>query len=125
MYQKHNANPKGRKTGDCVIRAFSLASGKTWEDTLTDLYRIAMDLKTSPTESETYAKYADQLGFVSHKVELVNGHKPTPKTFAQSHPAGTFVLRLAHHVVTVKDGVYYDIWDCGAKSVYKYWEVMK
>lgn len=125
MYKEFNANPKGRKTGDCLIRAFSLASGKTWEETLTDLYQIALDIKASPTESETCAKYADQLGFKSGKAEIVRHHRPTVASFAKSHPIGTFVLRLAHHVVTVKDGVYYDIWDCGAKSVYKYWEVIK
>ena len=29
----YNANPKGRKTGDCVIRAIAFALNKSWIDT--------------------------------------------------------------------------------------------
>jgi hypothetical protein len=123
MYKLYNCNPKNKKTGDCVIRAFTLASGKTWEQTLTDLFEIALKEKSVPNDISVYTKYADKLNFKKRKVELVNRKKPTVKSFCETHKTGTYVLRVAHHVVTVKDGFYHDIWDCGSKSVYLYWEV--
>jgi len=120
----HNANPKGRKNvGDCVIRAFSFASGKSWEQTLTDLFNISLDIKSVPNDKDTIEKYAKNLGYITKKAEVINGHKPTVESFASSHKQGKYILRVAQHIVTVLDGKYYDTWDCGEKSVYKYWKV--
>lgn len=123
MYKEYNNNPKNKKAGDCVVRAFALASGKTWDATLTDLYNIAMQIKYMVNDKQVYTRYAESLGFIACKIELKNGHKPTVKTFTEDRPSGIYILRIANHLVTVKDGVYYDSWDCGYKSVYTYWRV--
>jgi len=122
MYKNINLNPKNKKTSDCVIRSFSMASGKTWDQTLTDLCNIALQLKVIPNDKEAYTRYAESLGFTKCKVEVINGHKPTVKSFSASHPEGSYILRCANHIVTVKNGNYCDVWDCGNKSVYMYWK---
>ena len=38
---KYNANPKGRKTGDCVIRAICTALHMSWEETYIEMLRVA------------------------------------------------------------------------------------
>lgn len=123
MFKQYNNNPRKIKTCDCVIRAFSFASGKTWEDTFTDLCNIALQEKSMPNDIKVYTKYAEQLGLTKYKIELVNGKRPTVKSFSDTHQKGTFILRLANHITVVKDGIYYDIWDCGKKSVYLYWKI--
>lgn len=123
MYKNFNNNPKNKNAGDCVIRSFALASGKSWDDTLTNLFNISMRIKFMPNDKKTYTEYAESLGFISCKVELKNGHKPTVKSFAEDHTIGVYILRVANHLVTVKDGVYYDTFDSGYKSVYMYWKV--
>ena len=42
--------------------------------------------------------------------------------FAKRHKKGTFILSLTGHVVCVKNGHWYDTWDCGDYKVFKYWE---
>lgn len=121
MYKQFNNNPKNLKTSDCVIRAFSLALGKSWDEIFTDLCAMAMKEKSMPNDNKVYTKYAKQLGLAKCKIELVNGKKPTVRSFTESHKKGTYVLRVANHLVTVVDGDYYDIWDCGHKSVYMFW----
>lgn len=123
MYKEYNNNPKNKNTSDCVVRAFSLASGKTWEDTLTDLYKLAIKYKSMPSDKYIYTKYADLLGFEKCKIELINGKKPTIESFCKIYPNGTYILRVANHLVTVKDGFYHDAWDSGCKSVYMYWKI--
>lgn len=41
MYRYYNANSKGNFVNDCVIRAISLAEGKTWDETYIELSKIA------------------------------------------------------------------------------------
>ena len=37
MFHYYNANPFGRNVDDCTIRAISLATGKTWDETYLEL----------------------------------------------------------------------------------------
>lgn len=56
-YHYHNANPKDRRTGDCVIRALSVTLGKSWDDVLDGLVAIAHHYKQSPASREVFGKY--------------------------------------------------------------------
>lgn len=123
MFQLYNANPKGKKAGDCVIRAFSLALNKSWDDTYTELCQLGMKMKAMPNDTVTYTKYAKDNNMEKCKVLLEDGKKPTVAQFAKINKTGTFVLRVANHLVTVKDGKYHDTWDSGSKSIYTYWRI--
>ncbi|MFM9972920.1 MAG: hypothetical protein ACKVQK_31475 [Burkholderiales bacterium] len=70
-----------------------------------------------------YIPFIEAYGFKACKVEIINGHKPTVKEFALTHPQGIYILRVANHIVTVKNGLYFDSWDSGDKSIYKYWMI--
>lgn len=45
----------------------------------------------------------------------------TVEEFSKRHPIGTYIIHTKGHVVTVKDGKYYDSWDSGKKIVLDYW----
>ena len=47
--------------------------------------------------------------------------RPTVATMYKVFPKGTCIVRVAHHVVAMVDGVYYDTRDSGGKSVYGYY----
>lgn len=71
-------------------------------------------------------QYADgdmeELDLIWHPLKVVKGKKRiTVEEFAKSHKEGRYILRVSHHVVTVKDGYYWDIWECGDCCVYGYW----
>lgn len=40
QFVKFNNNPKQNKTNDCVIRAISFATNKSWEDVYNDLTKL-------------------------------------------------------------------------------------
>jgi hypothetical protein len=48
-----------------------------------------------------------------------------PETFCAAHPSGTYVLKLAKHVVTVRDGKVHDLSpsDVAGRCVYGAWKV--
>lgn len=62
-----NANPKGKRTGDCVVRALSVAMRKSWDDVLDLLVEEAHRRKHSPLSKECYSKVLEAHGFVKQK----------------------------------------------------------
>ena len=128
MYKYYQPNRKDLKDkyGDCTIRALSKALGVTWleafeltipyckEYQCTNIFDMPHDLE---------AQVMNKLGFRYYGVSNAKGSKrPTVASFARSHKAGVYILNVANHEVAVIDGVYYDTWDCGYKSLYGYYE---
>jgi hypothetical protein len=62
-----------------------------------------------------------QEGFVRENLPNTCPDCYTVRDFCEEHPKGTYVLGLNGHVVTVKDGNWYDIWDSGDETVLFYW----
>ena len=112
--------PNDHVTGDCSIRAVSFAFGEmNWLETYDMLCDEGRKLLETPTSTETVGKVLTDHGFRWHGIK---GNKPTVHEFAEQNPTLNCVLRLSHHLTAVRDGKYHDIWDCGDKSVYGYWE---
>lgn len=119
----YNPNPKKIETGDCVVRAICKATGKDWDTVYQELVEIGFELKVMPNSDTAWKHYLSQHGFIEHKISNKKGTKrPTVASFARTHPKGTFILRIANHIVTCVDGYYFDIWDCGDSSLYGFWE---
>lgn len=118
-----NPNPSKRETGDCVVRALCKATGDSWDDMYKKLCDIGFELKVMPNNDLAWKEYLKTHNFIEHKVSNKKGSKrPTVYSFAQEHKKGTYILRVANHIVTCSDGYYYDVWDSGKKSVYGFWE---
>lgn len=122
-YYKVNINPKGVITNDCVVRAISTASGLDYEEVWRGLLKITEETGYSPNDPHVSKQYLKELGFVQQKKPF----KPSGKTY-RAIEADEFlqkdsraVLRVAHHMVAVKDGELIDSWNSGLKSVYCYW----
>ena len=53
---------------------------------------------------------------------MFSGKKEDDMIIWKDHPTGRYIVTVAHHVVAVVDGKYYDTWDSGEKSLYGYYE---
>lgn len=123
-YKYYQPNKKDIKDdyGDCVIRALTKALSKDWLSVFDALIPIAREFGCMPNSKPCYEKYLLDNGFIYHGISNKKGSKrPTVSSFAKSHKSGVYVLRVAHHIVTVVDGIYYDTWNSGEKSLYGYW----
>jgi hypothetical protein len=121
-FKYYQPNPKG-KCGDCVVRAVSKAIREDWETVYTMLCLTGKSLYRMPNERDTYSVVLEKYGFKYHGISNAKGSKrPKVSEFAGKHK-GIAVLRLANHLVAVEDGYYWDIWDCGNKSLYGYWSL--
>lgn len=76
-----------------------------------------------PNADVCWKQFLLNKGYIQHNVSNKKGSKrPTVEGFSKDNKKGTYVMRVANHVVTIQDGYYYDLWDSGQRSVYGYWE---
>lgn len=111
-------------TNDCVVRACSLALGTSWDDAYKLLCDLGFEMKEMPNNDKVWKKLLESQGF--RRVIISKGNKkPTVKDLAKISKGKKIVAKVAKHVVTIIDGFYYDIYDCGNSSVYTYYEKTK
>lgn len=117
-----NLNPSKRECEDDVVRALALALHKDWQAVYADLCSVGTNLSCMPGEKACYKTYLEHHGFARVGISNRKGSKrPTVRMFAKTHTEGIYVLQAARRLVTVIDGHYYDIQDCGDKCLYAYW----
>lgn len=113
MYVKYNPNPAGHETGDCVIRAICKALGMEWEKVYMDLTIKGLQLSMWGDTNAVWEAYLKEKGFSREAIPNQCPDCYSIAEFAIDHSTGTFIVATGSHVVTVKDGNYYDSWDSG------------
>ena len=66
-FKFYNANPKDRRTGDCVIRAICTAMDKSWDDVAKGLFEYVIKDKVAMGSTECYSKYLADNGWIKQK----------------------------------------------------------
>ena len=116
------------KTGDCVCRAFAIATGKPYKEVYDDINQLAKNERTSrykKTKSnartgvwkDTSRKLAEQYGFKWIPTMKI-GEGCKVHLVADELPSGTIIVKLTKHLVCVKDGVIQDTYNSSIKQYY-------
>lgn len=125
VYYQPNSKDVKDQYGDCQIRALSKALGITWLEAFDLTIPICREVQTYTIFGGSCKVGKDnlaKLGFEYHGVSNKRGAKrPTVDSFAKDHPTGSYILKVAHHVVACVDGKYYDTWDSGECCMYGYY----
>ena len=124
---KYNANPKGKKTGDCVIRAICTALNQSWEDTYKELLEVTLLKCYAISSKENIIEYLRRKGYEMQKMPKIytdcSFRRYTVEEFADNiaKPKITYIISVANHLTIIKDKKLYDTWNCKNKSVGNYW----
>ncbi len=121
-YVKYNANPMGKRVGDCVVRAISKVTNQDWQATYSALCVQGYMLSDMPSSDNVWASYLRKNGFKRHIVPDWCPDCYSVRDFCEDHPTGTYLLSLNKHVVAVEDGDYLDSFDSGDEPVIYYFE---
>ena len=113
MFIQYNPNPDSRDVGDCVIRALSVVTGKTWDEVYVELSMLGYDMRDMPSANRVWGEYLKMHGFRRNIIPDTCPHCYTIKDFCKDHPRGIYVTATGTHVVAVVNGAYFDSWDSG------------
>lgn len=119
MFRYYNANPLGRNVNDCTVRAISLATGRTWDDTFEELSKFA----------QAQAIMVDEVAYIDEYLERrytkvcdCEGLGITVEDFINSHSNGIYLITMAGHITCSINGIVYDTFDPSSRFI---WEAYK
>ena len=126
-------------TGDCAVRAISIATGRLYADVYAEMFDRNRDFaetragarkmkgRTSPRDGvfvEVMKKYMADAGWLWVPTMSI-GSGCRVHLLPDELPEGRIITRLSRHYCAVVDGVAHDIYDPtreGTRCVYGYWE---
>ena len=100
MWIKCNPNPLGKQTGDCVIRAISVATNQSWRQTYRDLCSLGERQADLPNSNAVWGMYLRDKG---GKQFLLPESCPaciTVSAFCERDPNGVYVIGTGDHEFT-------------------------
>lgn len=119
MYRFYNANARGNFVNDCVIRAISVAEGKTWDKTYEELSSLAQEDGILLDDVNFVEDYLDdRYKRVPHKAKTVG-------EVIEEFPIGIYLVTMEGHITVIIDGVLYDTFDCRNRPIRCIWHVPK
>ena len=121
-----NANPKGRKTGDCSTRALATCLGISWEQALSLQYEMALKTKYDTTDRKVIEKILNEYGYEKQKQPKKVDNtkylvKELDKYLSEKERKYPIIVNVANHYVVIKGDNYYDTWNSGNKTVGNYY----
>ena len=126
-YENLNVNPKNKKTTDCVIRALTTATGKSYYEVYEELYRLSIKTGWFMNEARLENKFLEQNGFVKMKQpRKSNNTKYLIGELDKLVDKNDIVIASCnHHLTVVKNHTLYDLWDCRYKFINTYYVKVK
>ena len=116
MYKYYNANAVNRFTDDCVIRAVSCATNKSWDyvyDYLSDIAQY---------EGTLFDKKDFVINYLDRTYQRINNlPRVSVGEIAGMYPYNTLLITMPGHIVCSKNGIIYDRFDCRDRKVEHVW----
>ena len=117
MYKYYNANALNKFEDDCVIRAISCATGKSWDYVYDYLSDIAQYEGTLLDKRDFVINYLDRT------YKRLPGLYGSVGRISAMFPDNTVLITMSGHIVCSKNGVIYDTFDCRDREVEYVWLV--
>jgi hypothetical protein len=137
-FHYHNANPKGKITTDCVIRAICTVLNKSYNEVLMEMAELQCKTGLDMSENKCIDKYMQQNGWVRVKQPRKEDNtKYTGKEFCRTlmHPIYCEELNIpinfeinrvlahigGHHIVAIMSGQVWDHWNSTNGTIGQVW----
>ena len=117
MYKYYNANALNKYEDDCVIRAISCATNKSWDYVYDYLSDIAQYEGTLLDKRDFVRNYLDRT------YKRINGIYGSVGEISAIFPNNVILITMPGHIVCSKYGIVYDTFDCRDRQVESVWLV--
>ena len=119
MYRYINQNPHNRHIDDCVLRALSLLTNKTWREVQEELSDLA----------NRYGYMIDDVDFVEdyldNRYKRECHYSKTVGEFAKEFPRGKYAVTMSGHITAIVNGVIHDTFDPSDRIMRCAWKIDK
>lgn len=121
-FSYYNANPKNKRTADCVVRAICTVLNQSYDQTAKDLTDLWLKTGYHISDVKCYGKYLESKGFIKNKQpRKTNNQKYIGAEFVQVFKGECVAHIGGHHIVCIKNGKILDIWNSSGKCIGNYW----
>lgn len=120
----YNANPKGKITGDCAIRAICTGLDRPYVEVYKELFENSIKTGYSIASSQNIDSYLKLQGWIKHKQpKKEDNTKYRGYEFCErARHYERYIANIGgHHIVAIVDGKVNDIWDSTHKCIGNYW----
>lgn len=117
----YNANPKGRKTEDCVVRALTFALQLPYEEVLTELFETQLKSGYCLLGKHCYERVLAAHGFVKMKQPKHSDGRKYLVREIDLLTSKRCVVSMANHLTAAEGGFIYDLFDCRYKTIGNYY----
>ena len=118
----YNANPKGKFTCDCVLRAICTALDESYNQILKEMIDMSIDTGYEYTDSKCIEKYLESKGWIKNKQpRKSNNKKYTGEEFCRSFKETCIANIGGNHIVCIKNGKVHDTWNSTGGCIGNYW----
>lgn len=117
MYEYYNANPLNAYEEDCVIRALSCATNKSWDEVYNRLSDLAQYNGTMMDDREFVRWYLDT------NFMRINNPPYKVKDVARKYKNNIVLCTVLGHIICVKCGKILDTFDPSERIVEDIWLV--
>lgn len=108
-----NPNPVGKSVRDCTVRAICAAEGMPWMDAYFLLCIQGAEVCDMPDSNEAFRRLLRKWRYSRHNIPNTCPDCYTIADFCRDNMKGCYIVGTGDHVVTVRDGNYYDTGDSG------------
>ena len=122
MYKYFNENPRGNyHAGDCVIRAISKVTGKSWEEIYVARCAEGFYIGDWGNNNGAWDSYLRQQGFKRYICPNDCPYCYSVADFAADHPTGSYIAATGSHAIAVVCGDWWDAFDSGSETIIYYY----
>ena len=117
MYKFYNANAIGKFTDDCVIRAISCATNKSW-DYIYDMLSDIAQLKGTMMDKVDFV-----IEYLDNKYYKIPTNNLTVGDVSSLYDNNILLITMKGHITCSKYGIIYDTFDCTNRKAEYAWIV--
>lgn len=117
MYKFYNNNALGLFENDCTVRAISLATNNSWDDTYEHLSNVARLQGIMMDDRDFIIKYLDE------RYQRIYDLPRTVGEVSGSYPDNVLLITMPGHITCSKYGVVYDSFDCRNQVAEYCWKI--
>ena len=115
MYKYYNANALNKFEDDCVVRAISCATNKSWDYVYDYLSDIAQEEGTLLDKRDFVIRYLDRT------YKRLPNIKGSVGEVSAMFPNNILLITMRGHIVCSKYGIIYDTFDCRDRQAEYVW----